>query len=165
MTRAWPALAAVLVLIGSPAALATRGDQPSEMAEALASAPARVLGQQALVLLDVTGNAEAAAERVDAALRSEDTAAVDLALLEQADAALDGGQAEEAVALLNRALGGGPVPAAETSGVSDEALHKAGRAYKPNATSQELIALIAGLALLALGGLLLRRHAPRSPAR
>lgn len=169
MRRLWPALVASLLLGGPPAALATGGDEPGEMQEALASAPARVLAQQALVLLDVTGDAEEAAERVDAALESQDTADVDLALLAEADEVLDAGSAEDAVALLNRALGGGPVPAGEhaedeeLSGVADEALHKAGRAYEPNETSQELFALIAGLALLALATLLLVRRAAADP--
>jgi len=171
MKRLWPAVVAATLVLGTPAALATGGDEPGEMEEALSSAPARVLAQQALVLLDVTGDAERAAERVDAALESMDRSEVDLDLLRQADEALDGGNAEEAVPLLNRALGGGPVPTGEeegegeAGGVSDEALHSAGKAYEPNETAQELVALIVGLALLALAGLLLLRRAPhpRSP--
>ena len=164
MRRLWLPLTASLLLLGTPAALATGGDEPGEMEEALASAPARVLAQQALVLLDVKGDAEEAAERVDAALESKDGSEVDVDLLREADEALDGGDAERAVPLLNRALGGGPVPTGDeagTGGVSEAALHKAGRAYEPNQTGQELIALVTGLALLALAALLLLRHSSR----
>ena len=168
MRRLWLPLTASLLILGTPAALATGGDEPGEMEEALASAPARVLAQQALVLLDVKGDAEEAAERVDAALESKDRSEVDVDLLREADEALDGGDAEQAVPLLNRALGGGPVPAGEeeagAGGVSEEALHKAGRAYEPNETAQELVALVVGLALLALAALLLLRRSPRPSA-
>ena len=62
-----------------------------------------------------------------------DRSDVGLDLLREADEALDGGNAEQAVPLLNRTLGGGPVRGGEdeeeAGGVSDEALHKAGRAY------------------------------------
>ena len=162
-------LASTSLMLAAPVALATGGDEPGEMEEALASAPARVLAQQALVLLDVTGNVEEARERIDAALESKDSSDVDLGLLREADEVLDGGDAEQAVPLLNRALGGGPVPAgdhaeedAESSGVSDEALHKAGRAYEPNETAQEVVALVLGLALLALAALLLLKRRPRA---
>ena len=162
------ALAACLALAAAPAAIATGGDEPGEMEEAMESAPARVLAQQALVTLDVTGDEEEARERIDAALESRERDDVNLELLRSADEALDGGDRERAVVLLNRALGGGPVPAGEEGeggGVSDEALHNAGRAYEPNETAQEVVALVVGLVLLALAALLLvRRPRRRSPA-
>lgn len=152
------AVALCLTLGGAPPALATGGDEPGEMAEALSSAPARVLAQQALATLDVTGDVKEARERIDAALESKERDDVDVGLLRAADEALDGGNSEEAVTLLNSALGGGPVPTGgETEGgaVSDEALHNAGRAYEPNETAQEVVAFVAGLALLAVAALLL----------
>lgn len=156
------AFALCLTLAGAPPAVATGGDEPGEMAEALASAPARVLAQQALVTLDVTGDVMQARERIDAALVSKERDDVDLRLLRAADEALDGGNSEEAVTLLNRALGGGPVPLGdEGGGVSDAALHNAGRAYEPNETAQELVAFVAGLALLGVAALLLLGVPPR----
>lgn len=158
------ALMACLALVAAPAAIATGGDEPGEMEEALASAPARVLAQQALATLDVTGDVMEARERIDAALESRERDEVNLALLRAADEALDGGNTERAVTLLNRALGGGPVPVGEESergGVSEQALHNAGRAYEPNETGQELVALVVGLALIALAALLLVRRQPR----
>lgn len=159
------ALTACLALAPAAPAMATGGDQPGEMGEALASAPARVLAQQALVTLDVTGDVMEARDRIDAALESRDRDDVNLKLLRAADEALDGGDRERAVVLLNRALGGGPVPTGEEQdggAVSDQALHNAGRAYEPNETAQEVVALVVGLALLALAALLLvRRGAPR----
>lgn len=161
------AVTACLTLALAPAAIATGGDEPGEMEEAMASAPARVLAQQALATLDVTGDEEEARERIDAALESREREDVDLELLRSADEALDGGDRERAVVLLNRALGGGPVPAGEEDeggGVSDEALHNAGRAYEPNETAQEVVALVAGLVLLALAALLLVRRRPHRPS-
>lgn len=166
MKRVALALTACLALAGAPAAVATGGDEPGEMKEAMEAAPARMLAQQALATLDVTGDEEEARERIDAALESREPEDVDLELLRSADEALDGGDRERAVVLLNRALGGGPVPAGgqgEGVGVSDEALHNAGRAYEPNETAQEVVALVAGLALLALAALLLVRWRPRRP--
>ena len=156
-TRA-AAFAVCVTLVGAPPAVATGGDEPGEMAEALASAPARVLAQQALATLDVTGDVMEARERIDAALESKERDDVDVELLRAADEALDDGNSEEAVTLLNRALGGGPVPTGEEhegGAVSDEALHNAGRAYEPNETAQEVVAFVAGLALLGVAALLL----------
>lgn len=152
------ALAVCLSSVAAAPALATGGDAPGEMQEALASAPARVLAQQALATLDVTGDVMKARERIDAALVSKDRADVDVALLRAADEALDGGDREQAVALLNRSLGGGPAPAddaADGDALSDQALHNAGRAYEPNETAQEIVAFVSGLALLAVAALLL----------
>ena len=163
MKRVVMAVTVCLALAAAPAAVATGGDEPGEMEEAMESAPARVLAQQALVTLDVTGDEMEARERIDAALESRERDDVNLKLLRAADEALDGGDKEEAVVLLNRALGGGPVPSGEEgegSGVSEQALHNAGRAYKPNETAQEVVALVAGLSMLALAALLLVRQRP-----
>ena len=158
--RALRLLVAVIALLAlAPAALATGGDEEMEDA-ALKAQPARTLAQQALALLDVRNDAEDAQMRIDAALESADKDDVDMALLAQADEALDGGDTTSAADLLNRALGGGPLPVEEDAepGPTGEALHNAGRAFEPNSTGQELVAAVAGLALLGLGGLLLLRH-------
>lgn len=149
-------LAATLLL--APAAWATGGDQDMEDA-ALKAQPARTLAQQALAVLDVREDAEDARMRIDAALESEDQDDVDIALLREADDALDGGDVAEAKELLNRSLGGGPLPLEEDAAAPrGDALHNAGRAFEPNSTGQEVVAAIAGLALLALGAVLLLRH-------
>ena len=157
-----------LAFVATAPAWATGGDEPGEMDEAMASAPARVLAQQALATLDVNGDVAEARERIDAALESKDRHDVDVELLGAADEALDAGNTEEALTLLNRALGGGPVPVGEGvegGSVSEEALHNAGRAYAPNETTQEVVALVAGLALGLAAVLLLapqRRRRSRS---
>ena len=156
--RAVTLLAMALLLGLAPGVPATGGDEEMEDA-ALRAQPARTLAQQALAILDVRDDAEQAQMRVDAALESEDKEDVDAALLGEADEALDSGDTARAADLLNRALGGGPLPVEEEEGaLSSEALHNAGRAFEPNSTDQELVAAIAGLALLALGALLLARH-------
>lgn len=163
MRRSSTVLLALLVLLAAPSgALATGGDEEREDA-ALKAQPARTLAQQALAVLDVRKDAEAARMRIDAALESKDQEDVDTALLRQADEALDGGDMARAIDLLNRALGGGPLPAEEAA-PSGDALHNAGRSFEPNSTGQELVAGIAGLVLLALGGLLLVRHRRSSTA-
>jgi tetratricopeptide (TPR) repeat protein len=159
-----PLLLIVLVTFALPAAaVATGGDEAMEDA-ALKAQPARTLAQQALAVLDVRKDEEAAIMRIDAALESKDREDVDLRLLAQADEALDGGDRERAVELLNRALGGGPLPVEEATAPSGAALHNAGRAFEPNSTVQETIAAIAGAALLLLGGLLVLRHRRHAPA-
>lgn len=160
-----PLLLVVLVVLALPAvALATGGDEEMEDA-ALKAQPARTLAQQALAVLDVRNDQEAARMRIDAALESKDRDDVDLSLLAAADEALDGGDRERAVELLNRALGGGPLPVGdeEATAPSGGALHNAGRAFEPNSTTQETIAAILGAALLLLGGLLVLRHRRRAP--
>ena len=158
MTMRAAAFAVWLVLVAASPAWATGGDEPGEMKQALTSAPARVLAQQALATLDVTGDVTEARERIDAALESKDREDVDIELLRAADQALDSGDREGGLALLNRSLGGGPVPAGEGvagGAMSDQALHNAGRAYEPNETAQEVVAFVGGLALLGLAALML----------
>ena len=157
--RVLGALAAVLILLGAaPAALATGGDQEMEDA-AMKAQPARTLAQQALVVLDVRNGVEEARARIDAALESDDQDDVDIALVRGADAALDEGDSARAKDLLNRALGGEPLPLDEETGVvGGAALHNAGRAFSPSGSDQESVAAIVGAALLAAGVGLLVRH-------
>ena len=152
------ALALAVTGLLAPGALATGGDEDMEDA-ALKAQPARTLAQQALAILDVRGDVEQAQMRIDAALESEDQDDVNVELLARADEELDGGDGATGAELLNRALGGGPLPLEDAGdALSEAALHNAGRAFEPNSTAQESVAAIAGLALLALSGLLLLRH-------
>ena len=158
-------IVAAALLAPAPGALATGGDEEMEAA-ALKAQPARTLTQQALAILDVRKDAEEARMRIDAALASKDQDDVEMGLVRQADEALDGGDGARAADLLNRALGGGPLPIDdEGPAPSGQALHNAGRAFEPNSTGQELIGAIAGLALAALGSLLLVRHRRAAAAR
>lgn len=77
---------------------------------------------------------------------------------------LDDGDSESAITILNEALDGGPVPIDEEGGsaVSQQASHESGRSYEPNETSQEIVALVAGLALLAVAAVLLVPRRGRS---
>ena len=164
--KAIPMLLLVLVVLALPVvALADGGDEEMEDA-ALKAQPARTLAQQALAVLDVKQDEEDARMRIDAALETDDREDVDLRLLAQADEALDGGDREHAVELLNRALGGGPLPveSGEAPAPSGDALHNAGRAFEPNSTTQETVAAITGAALLVVGGSLVLRHRRHGPA-
>ncbi|MBW8059056.1 MAG: hypothetical protein FVQ78_01725 [Solirubrobacterales bacterium] len=128
------------------------GETSAEEAEvaALAAQPARVLAQQALATLQVNGDEHEAALRLDAALESEDTGDVDLALLRKAAKTLDEGDPEGAVPLLDEALSR-PFGAA-----SGEALHAAGREFRPAASAQDVVGIVVGAVLLLLGLLALR---------
>ena len=142
----------VLIAVTAPAARATGGDESMEDA-ALEAQPARTLAQQALAILEIRNDPEEARMRIDAALDSDDRDDVDLPLLAAADEALDAGGTDDAVDLLNRALGGGPAPVdEERAALSAGALHNAGRAFEPNSTSQELVAALAGALLIAGAG-------------
>lgn len=154
-----PALAlAVALLLAVPAtALATGGG--SEEMEALELQPARILAQQAIAVLRVQGDQEEASMRVDAALESEDQQDVDVALLEQADEAIDGGDLDRGVMLLDQALSR-PLGAA-----SGKELHESGREFTPAFGAQEVVAIAAGALLLGLGVLALAPwRRPRRPA-
>jgi MYXO-CTERM domain-containing protein len=121
-----------------------KGAEATEM-DALALQPARVLAQQALAMLEVQGDDVEAAERIEAALVSEDQADVDLQVLAEAAEALEAGDLEAAVPLIDEALSR-PLGAAE-----GKALHEAGREFQPGTGTQEVVGIIAGVALLGLG--------------
>lgn len=128
-----------------------------EHAAEMARQPARVLAQQALAVLEVKHDKIQARERLDAATKSRDKSDVGVAQLSQADAALDSGDQARAIELLNRALGAGPEPTeAMGHGPSGAALHNAGTSFQPANDTQEVVAGILGVALLVLGGTLLR---------
>lgn len=139
------ALTACLVApFALPAAASGNGGGGSEDMESLALQPARILAQQALAILRVNGNAEEASMRVDAALESDDPGDVDVAMLERADEAVDAGDAEGAIELLDMALSR---PLGSETG---KALHESGREFTPAFGAQEVVAIVAGaLALLA----------------
>lgn len=155
--RGFGALAAVvaLILLGSVTAWAHGGD---EMAlKALKIQPARTLAQQALAELEVRGDTEDAALRLDAALESEDKEDIDLALLRRATETLDAGDPQGAVPLLDQALSR-PLGAA-----SGAALHEAGREFEPATGGEETVAIVLGTIALLAGVVLL--WAPRWRSR
>lgn len=146
---------AALALVVPHGAVANGGE--SEEMEALERQPARVLAQQAIAVLRVRGDQEEASMRVDAALESEDQEDVDVSLLEQADEAVDSGDVDGAISLLDRALS---EPLGAATGLE---LHESGREYEPGSGAQATVGIIAGAALLLLGLLALRsrhRHLP-----
>ena len=152
LTRTPLALAALLALIlaGAPARALAHGDE-EEMAvgeaevEALSAQPARILAQQAIAELMVRGDKDEAAMRLDAALESKDKSDIDVRLLKEGTEQLDGGDPEGAVPLLDEALSR---PLGAQSG---KALHEAGREFEPATGAQEVVGIIAGALLLALG--------------
>lgn len=150
-------VAALAAGLAAPGAALANGGGGEEM-EALELQPARVLAQQAIAVLRVRGDQEEASMRVDAALESDDRADVDVALLERADEAVDSGDIDGAVALLDRALSR---PLGAESG---QELHESGREFTPAFGAQELAAIVAGAILLALGLLMIRRTA-QAPGR
>jgi hypothetical protein len=124
-------------------ALAHGGDEAD--VEALSDQPARILAQQALAELQIRDDSEEAAMRLDAAVESEDTSDVDMALLERAMKTVDEGDAQAAIPLLDRALS---EPLGASSG---SALHEAGREFQPGTGTQEVVAIILGALLLVAG--------------
>ena len=87
--------------------------------------------------------------RVDAALESDDQDDVDLALLEEADEAVDSGDGDRAIELLDVALSR---PLGAESG---KELHESGREFTPGFGAQEVVAIVAGVLALGLGVLAL----------
>ena len=138
------ALLTALAVLALPGAALANGGGGEEM-EALELQPARVLAQQAIAILRIRGDQEEASMRVDAALESEEQEDVDLALLEQADEAVDAGDLDEAVLLLDQALSR---PLGAESG---RELHESGREFTPAFGAQEVVSIAAGALLLGLG--------------
>lgn len=159
MKRNWligAAAVAVILIPGAPSAWA-HGDEQLPAGEAaqiavLAKQPARVLAQQALATIEVSGDSHEAGIRLDAALESNDQSDVDRALLKQATETLDGGDVQGAAPLLDQALSR-PLGAG-----SGKALHEAGREFRPGTGAQEIVGIVLGASLLLLGLLVLRRR-------
>lgn len=149
MMRALAIAVGVLAIAGmqAPAAALGHGDEEeatAEMAE-LALQPARVLGQQALAMLEILGDEAEAGERLEAALESDNQDNVDLEALAEARATLERGDAEVAMGLIDESL-------SRPLGVDQgAALHEAGREYRPARGAQEIVGIIAGGALILLG--------------
>jgi LPXTG-motif cell wall-anchored protein len=141
----------------SAAASGMQGEEAE--VKALSMQPARVLAQQALATLRVRGDTHEAGIRLDAALESKDKSAIDVAVLRKGTETLDNGDAAGAIPLLDEALSR-PLGAA-----SGKALHEAGREFQPATGAQEIVGIVAGGALLALGAFLLvtgrRRQRPK----
>ena len=124
----------------------------------LSRQPARALAQQALAELRVRNDTKDAALRLDAALESRHTSDVDMQVLRKATETLDAGDPKAAVPLIDEALSR---PLGASSGKS---LHEAGREFQPGTGPQEVVGIIAGAVLLALGVALLLRTRLRSSA-
>jgi hypothetical protein len=138
---------AAMAVVAAPA-LAHGGD---EMAvEDLAQQPARTLAQQALAELQINGNTDEAAVRLDAAVSSSDQAGVDRALVDQAMEMVDSGNPAGAIPLLDSALS---KPLGSAQGA---ALHESGREFQPGTDTQEVVAIVLGALLLLLGAVSLR---------
>lgn len=137
-------LAILAALLAFPqTALAHGGDEPA--VALLSMQPARVLAQQALATLVVRNDATEAAVRLDAALKSKDKSDIDVARLRQATETLDAGRPKAAIPLLDEALSR---PLGSESG---KALHEAGREFSPGTGAQEIVGIILGAILIAVG--------------
>src|SRR5215208_373599 len=121
---------------GAPLALAHGGEEME--VEALKIQPASILAQQALAELRIRDDTEEAAVRLDAALESNDTSAVDMAVLEKATETLDHGDPQGATPLIDEAL------SQPQGNVHGAALHEAGREFQPGTGAQEIVAIVVG---------------------
>lgn len=148
-------LAALTLTLVAPGMAVAHGDDESGEAAALAEQPARVLAQQAIALLQVQGDVEGAAMRLDAAVESKDKRDIDAAVLRSAMETLDGGDRERAVVMLDRALSR---PLGSESG---KVLHEAGREFRPGTGAEEIVGIVAGAVALAMGALGLLVVRPR----
>ena len=156
-------LSALLLALAAALAVSAvadaHGGAESEEAAALAKQPARILAQQAIALVRLRGDSEEAGMRLDAAVESKDKTDIDAALLEQAMKTLDDGDPARAIAILDAALSR---PLGSNAG---KALHEAGREFRPASGAQEIVAIVAGVAALVLGGLALLGGRRRSATR
>ena len=160
------ALLGVLILLVAPGRAMAHGGEESPAAtgmqgteaevKALAMQPARILAQQALATLRVNGDTHEAGIRLDAALESKDKNDIDVAALRKGTEMLDSGNAAGAIPLLDEALSR---PLGANSG---KALHEAGREFQPATGAQEVVGIVVGGTLLALGAALLLVRRRRS---
>ena len=149
-------VASVAALMILPALVIAHGGNEMET-QNLAQQPARTLAQQALAELRVRHDMEAAASRLDAAVQSKDQGDVDTKLVNQAMETLDAGNEAQAVSTLDRALS---QPLGQASGA---ALHESGREFQPATGTQEIVAIVLGVALILLAGFLLLRRRGAGP--
>lgn len=117
-----------------------------------------VLRAAGLATLEVSGDEVEAGERLEAATLSDDPADVDIELVDEAMEALEVGDHEQAVSLLDAALSR---PLGADAGKS---LHEAGREFRPATGTQEVVGIIAGAALILLGAWALRPRRLRGAA-
>jgi hypothetical protein len=143
-------LGVLAVLLTVPASAFAHGGG-AEVKE-LSMQPARVLAQQALATLRVSGDTKEAAVRLDAALESKDPSDIDVGRLRQATETLDAGNPKAAIPLLDAALSR---PLGSDSG---KALHEAGREFNPGTGTQEIVAIALGSVLLLIGAFALSRN-------
>lgn len=150
--RALGRLGVLVVLLTVPASAFAHGGGSEAEVKELAMQPARVLAQQALVTLRVSGDTKEAAVRLDAALESKDPSDIDVGRLRQATETLDAGNPKAAIPLLDAALSR---PLGSDSG---KALHEAGREFNPGTGTQEIVAIALGSVLLLIGAVALGRN-------
>lgn len=141
---AYSAALTAIVAMALPAPVLAHGGSEMET-EALSQQPARTLAQQAIAELKIRGDTKEAATRLDAALESKDKSAIDASKLRAGTEKLDSGHPQAAIALLDEALS---LPLGAKSG---KVKHEAGREFQPGTDTQEIVGIVAGIVLLALG--------------
>ena len=170
MSRHRPVSLAIVAVAAAASLLLSAGPAGAhgEEEEALAQAPARTLVQQAIGLLEQAEEPAEAAERLEAALESEDGEGVALASVRDALAALERDDHEEAAEHLNEALAPAETPEEpaeeheEEGAVSAEAPPSSAEAlshteeFEPGRGTEEwvgfavgIVAIVLALALLA----------------
>jgi hypothetical protein len=152
-------LAILVGLLALPPTALGHGDEAGGEVEQLAMQPARVLAQQALSTLRIRNDTKEAAVRLDAALKSKDKSGIDVARLRRATETLDAGRPKAAIPLLDAALSR---PLGSDRG---KALHEAGREFSPGTGAQEVVGIVLGLLLIAIGAAALWRTRGRRPAK
>lgn len=172
MARALVVVLAVLLAV--PAIASAHGG------EELAEQPARALVQQGLGLLTQQGDTGEAAERLEAAIASDNKKDVNIADVEKALKALEAGDAAAAVASMNDALTepeeaerpadeepsepaegeeGAAADQHEEGEVAEASFEDQTQAIEPEQGTAEWVGLVLGVGLVGVGGgLLLRRR-------
>jgi hypothetical protein len=155
------AVLVVYAILAAPALAAAHGGGDAATSQ-LSMQPARALAQQAHALLHIRHDAREAGVRLDAALESGDTRDVDMPTLRRAADVLDrGGDDKQVMDLIDEALS---KPYGAKSG---KLFHGGGREFRPARDAQQVVGIIVGGVLLALGGSLLwrtrRRHEIAGP--
>lgn len=111
--------AVVAVIVGSLLSLSAAAIASAHEGEGGQERSARSLVRQAVALLEAQPQmGELIADEIHDALDASDTQGVDLALVQRADEAFDAGDVEEAIVLLDRAIG--ETPPKDFSYLADE---------------------------------------------